>query len=100
MTEANPLDRLALEKRRTLFLLYGWLDLDGNRGETAYFKQAYSLQMALDDMQANAGVLDTEYRVVDVIVVEEEDGTDFALHVELEALPEPDLELREFAPGE
>ena len=85
----DPLARLALEKRRTLFMFYGYLDANGERSETAYFKQAYSLQQALVDLLDNTGTADLDlrketYLVLHVILTEEDDADDPVVHVQLQ----------------
>jgi len=85
----NPLDRLAREKRRTLFMFYGYLMNDGEVAKTPYFKQAYSLSAALADLVANTGTKDLDegevYVVNDVIITDiEEDPTDFVVNVQLQ----------------
>lgn len=82
--EIDAFTQLALERRRTLFMFYGYRNANGEQGG-AYFKQAYSLSQALADLEANAGVADEGgYLVRDAFV--EEDGEGATLHVELISL--------------
>lgn len=76
----NPLDRLALERKRMMFAFYGARNADRSTGGV-YFKQAHSLKEAMDDMEANDGIAGGPYLVVDAFI--EEDGEGGTLHVEV-----------------
>jgi hypothetical protein len=79
----DPFSQLVLERRRTLFMFYGFRSVNGKR-EGAYFKHAHSLGEALADLEGNAGIADEGgYLVRDAFVEDVEDDGGAILHVEL-----------------
>jgi len=73
--------QLALERKRTLFMFYGYRGADGKQGG-GYFKLANSLSEALADLEANPGVADEgRYLVQDAFLEEDDEGD--TIHVEL-----------------
>lgn len=85
MTKLDGFTELILQRERTLFILHGWRQAGNGEVGSNYVKQAYSLSMALDDLNANAGVADDDNVATDAFIVLEEDGSP-VVHVEVRSL--------------
>jgi len=78
----NAFEQLKIEKKRTLFMFYGYRMTDGSQGG-GYVKLANSLSEALNDLCANDGVAAEDgYFITDAFVEISEDGEP-VIHVEL-----------------
>jgi hypothetical protein len=67
MTDQRTVDERRAEAEPTLFAFYGYIS-NGKRGGRGYTTRAKSLDEALDDLQANEGVVENGYLVVDAFV--------------------------------
>ena len=88
--------QLINEKERTLFVFYGFRMAETGEYAGSYFKQAYSLNSALEDLNANPGVLDDAHLVLDAFLEVTED--DHILHVQVRGTEEIVAQIRESGP--
>jgi hypothetical protein len=78
----DAFSQLVFEKERTQFVFYGFRSAVDSKISGNYYKQAYSLNEALEDLNANPGVLEDAHLVLDAFVQMEE-GNDPWVHVQV-----------------
>lgn len=64
----DAFQQLVMEKERTQFVFYGFRMAETGEPAGNYFKLAYSLNEALEDLNANPGVLEDSHLVLDAFL--------------------------------
>jgi hypothetical protein len=92
---SDAFTQLVVEKERTQFVFYGYRMAETGEVAGHYFKQAYSLNEALEDLNANEGVLEDAHLVLDAFLEVHHDQEDAVIHVQVVGAEEVVAKVRE-----